>query len=767
LLWKGEAPPRAKLAVPILLLLLAIVVVTLLSFNLLFKREVERAIYTTVLQLNKNILRDKVEGAIISFASKKSSLKETLKERLKEEVLNAYSVAENIYASCKKYRYSKEKAKRIILKTLSSYRFLGGKGFIFVSSLQGRMLLYPENKKLEGKNLWNWKDENGKFVIREFKATVMFSPNKEGFVNYKLGGERIAFVKLFEPLKLIIGGEVSYEDFKRFVKQVLEREKEFTNLLLIDCEKLSGLESKVSLLVSCEDAQKLKSGAYLSDLDTLYYVKYVAPWNWIMGSYIKKSKLVQQSIVVKNDVLPKVDLVLKVSSVGIGVIFAISLLILGYLFGELAKALIDLKKSHRELETLNREMFIMAYTDDLTGLSNHKKFIEDVTHPEKCPGKTFFALINIRNFREINDLFGIKEGDNILKMFGQALVAEAKSIDNSFMVYRIRGDRFGLLKCGEETEEGFLKKLKELLKRLRLKEFVVEDVRFRLDFVAGVSKNRDNLLIEAEIAEQEAKKRRMDIYVFDRELAGIFDTLKKNLVIATELREAVAQDRVIPVFQPIVELGSKEVSKYEVLMRVKGSDGKFISPGDFLPVAKKLELYNELSKTLIGKALDLAKEKNVRVSINISSEDLASIEMKNWLYKRLEEDSVGSLVCFEIVETEAFSDLEVLKEFYSKIKELGAELAVDDFGSGYSNYEYLSIIKPDYIKVDGSLVSRILESKEIESLIRYILMFAKEMNIKTVAEFVSSEELCKKVEELGFDYGQGFYFGKPAMPEEI
>nr|WP_283401111.1 EAL domain-containing protein [Desulfurobacterium pacificum] len=243
--------------------------------------------------------------------------------------------------------------------------------------------------------------------------------------------------------------------------------------------------------------------------------------------------------------------------------------------------------------------------------------------------------------------------------------------------------------------------------------------------------------------------------------------MHKNIIIATELKEAIVEDRIIPVFQPIIDLRSDNVDKYEVLMRIKDKEGNFISPGDFLPVAKKISLYSKLSRRLIEKAIDVVKRKGIKVSINISSEDLASSENRRWLLEIIEDEDIAKNVCFEIVETEAFSDLNILKNFYSEIKERGSELAIDDFGSGYSNYEYISIIKPDYLKVDGSLISKILESEDVETLVKYIVKFAQDLKIKTVAEFVSSEEIYKKVIELGFDYGQGFYLGKPVTEDEL
>jgi diguanylate cyclase (GGDEF)-like protein len=405
-------------------------------------------------------------------------------------------------------------------------------------------------------------------------------------------------------------------------------------------------------------------------------------------------------------------------------------------------------------------MILRAYKDRITGLPNKDKFEDDLSGV--VVSKVNFALVNIRNFQEINELFGMEEGDRILKMFGRFLKRLSKKENKFSRVYRIRGDKFGLL-VTDMSEEDFISMIKRIIAELEQQEFEIGDIKFRLDVVAGISRNKEQPIIEAEIAEQEAKKRNMDIYVFDMDLEELYKELQKNITIATKLKDAVFHDRIIPVFQPIVNLQTGEVEKYEALMRVIDEDGELLMPGEFLPVARRISIYTKLSKKLIEKALIAAKEKGIKIALNISSEDLDSPSMREWLVEVIKNYDVADKVCFEIVESEAFSELKVLENFYSKVKELGAELAIDDFGSGYSNFEYITIIKPDYIKIDGSLISKMLQSQDVEILVKHIVLFSKELNIKTVAEFVSSEEILKKVKELGVDYGQGFYLGSPTQ----
>ncbi|TCK06545.1 EAL domain-containing protein [Phorcysia thermohydrogeniphila] len=754
----------------LLLLILVASVLFMAGSNYLFRKEVEEAIYVSIFEQNKKRLKEIVDATVLSFSKKEALLKEDMKRKVREEVLNAHKIATSIYRTCKILKCSDNKIKRLIHEALKGYRFFEGKGYIFIDSVKGPVVLNPLFPELEGKNVWNIKDAKGKLVHREFERTVLYSPNNEGFVTYywylpgtKKVDEKISFLKLFKPYNWIIGGGFYLSDFKEYVKRILKEEGRIYNLFIVDLNGKTGSslqERRLLAVVRRLPQKELESGLFINNGSGVYYLRLYRRWNWLIGSYVTKDDLFKEAVVLKGEFMGTMKAALFVGSLVVLVIFSSSTLGIWYFMEELRKTLRELFKRNRQLTKLNREMVLRAYKDNITGLRNRNRFEEDLR--KVATSKVNFALVNIRNFREINELFGMKEGDRILRTFGKFLKRLAKRENKFARVYRIRGDRFGLL-VTDISEGDFISMVKRIIAKLEQQEFEVGDIKFRLDVVAGISRNREQPIIEAEIAEQEAKKRNMDIYVFDVDLEELYRELQKNITIATKLKDAISNDRVIPVFQPIVDLQTGEVEKYEALMRIVDEDGKLLMPGDFLPVAKKISIYNKLSKKLIEKALLTVREKGIKVALNISSEDLVSSTMRDWLIEVIRNYGVADKVCFEIVESEAFSDLRILESFYSKVKELGAELAIDDFGSGYSNYEYITIIKPDYIKIDGSLISKVVQSKDAETLVKHIVLFSKELNIKTVAEFISSEEILEKVKELGVDYGQGFYLGKPTQ----
>jgi len=729
-------------------------------FYLFYKGEVNEAIYTSVLTEIKGKLKETV-ASYISMIEKEERLNwEESKREIKEEVENAWKIASSIYSFCRARKCSDVLTKLLIKRALKDYRFFDGNGYIFIDSVHGTVILNPLFPQLEGKNLWNVKDATGKLVHREFERVALYWPGNEGFVEYrwyrpgtKEVDRKISFVKLFKPYGWIIGGGVyQFQIRKRVKEHVLTIGKSF-NALILDLEQ--GKEWK---LVEGLSAEELKKGVFVKTPEKFYFLKYYPRWNWIIAAFITNNELLKHIYYLQNQFLTRTNKTIAFTSVVILAIVAISS---GALFNysrTLKETIEELVRRKRELLRLTRRLKLIAYKDDITGLPNRKKLFEDLKKIDLTKN-VHFALVNIRNFKDLNELFGFEDGNKILKEFGQSLKGAVRKRCRECLVYRIRGDKFGVLACGLNDAE-FMELLKDVIGYLETYEFEVNHLKFKLDVVAGVSKNPDNLLIEAEIAEEEAKRRNLTIYAFDSELQKIYQQLEENLKTAILLKEAVEKGMVIPYFQPIVELESRKVFEYEALMRIKTPEG-VLTPGQFLGVAKRIAIYRKLSKALLEEAFKKCAEKEIRISVNLSTEDISSKEMVDWIVSALKHYGITNKVCFEVVETEAFSELKILEDFYFKVKELGSYLAIDDFGSGYSNYEYLATVKPDFVKIDGSLISKIPKSKEVEKLVKHIVMFCKDLEIKTIAEFVSSQELYAKVLSLGIDYGQGYYFGKP------
>lgn len=729
-----------------------------------FEREIQDAIYTTTVAESKKKLSSTVNSAVDMAKVEEKLFIDMARSEVKNEVENAWLVANSIYLFCKSRGCSKRETALLIKRALSKVRFFDGEGYIFIDSVKGAVVLNPAYPQIEGKSMWNWRDLRGTYVHRKFEEIALYSPKGEGYVSYYWylpGTKQIdlknSFVKYFKPFNWIIGAGLYQSYVKEKVKEHVLKTLMPFNVFIVDLD--SNRISQFNFLKGLR-LDDLKNGLLVEYQNRIYYVRYFPDWNWIIGSYVTGKELLQTVYYLKKQFLTKVNAALGISSLLVSLIVITASLGLYKTNRDLVKTISFLRKREQELRGLSRRLKLTAFKDDITGLSNKKKLLDDV-NSLKAVRNLHFALVNIRNFKDLNELFGYEEGNAILKEFGRELRRVVKRKNSRCSVYRVRGDKFGVLGC-DFNDAGFIDLIQRVIRNLELKDFVVRGINFRLDVDAGISKNPDEFLIESEVAEEEAKKRGIDLYVFDEELKEKFKNLEKNVIIATEIKKALEEDRVVPYFQPIVELSSLKPVKYESLIRIVERDGTLLNPGEFLPVAKKISIYRKLSKTVIEKSFKIAAEKGVDISVNLSAEDIASSKMVDWIVAAIKHYGIANRICFEVVETEAFSDIRKLESFYFKIKDLGSSLAIDDFGSGYSNYEYLATVKPDYIKIDGSLITKVVTSRDIEKLVAHIVQLAKDLEIKTIAEFVTSKEILDKVKDLGIDYGQGFYFGKPS-----
>ena len=181
----------------------------------------------------------------------------------------------------------------------------------------------------------------------------------------------------------------------------------------------------------------------------------------------------------------------------------------------------------------------------------------------------------------------------------------------------------------------------------------------------------------------------------------------------------------------------------------------------FLDTAKETRQYHELTKIIIKKSFEIIQKTDAVFSINISILDIIDKEITTFIYQSMDKYNVGGKLIFEILETEDIKDVDALLEFITNIRKYGAKIAIDDFGSGYSNFTYFSMMKPDFLKIDGSLIKDINNNSTNYYIVEAIVKFAKSLNIKTVAEFVSTKEIYKTLLTLNIDYMQGYYFSEP------
>jgi len=242
----------------------------------------------------------------------------------------------------------------------------------------------------------------------------------------------------------------------------------------------------------------------------------------------------------------------------------------------------------------------------------------------------------------------------------------------------------------------------------------------------------------------------------------------KNMSILKTIEEALMSNRIVSLFQPIINNKTKKPIKYESLVRIKDKDGKLITPNFFLDIAKKSGLYGNITLNVLDNAFKVMEDKQIPVSINLSPSDILREKIRDKIYYLLEKHRpLRDMITFELLEDEIIKYPKTLHEFVDKIIALGANIAIDDFGEGYSNFTRIIEIKAEIIKIDGSLVRGLDKDKIKQDVVESIVNFARKENKKTVAEYVENEAIYNKLVELGVDYSQGYYFSKPLLIEEI
>jgi len=384
-------------------------------------------------------------------------------------------------------------------------------------------------------------------------------------------------------------------------------------------------------------------------------------------------------------------------------------------------------------------------TDSLTLLGNREKLNLDI---KKYKNPVLY-LVNIDKFKHINDIYGNKTGDEIIKQVANALKNNFEC--NNENVYRVGGDEFALL-CEDEID------YKKIIEYFNEKPVKFGDKLFNISVSIGISKESP-LMETADLALKRVKKdSKIQSLVYSIE-SDLKKNYEENIDKSKTLQDAIKNNLIVPVFQPIYYNNDQKLCKYEVLARIKTDKG-LISIYPFLKIAKENKVYKEITKAIYLQAYDVFKNRSDEFSLNLSIEDITDDEIVELINRLFKNSSFASRCTFELLESEAIQDYEVVKDFINEMKKHGVKFAIDDFGSGYSNFEHVVNLKIDYLKIDGSLIKKI-EDKNTQIIVRTINQFAQEINIHTIAEFVSDKEIFEIVKELGIECTQGFYLSKP------
>ncbi len=413
-----------------------------------------------------------------------------------------------------------------------------------------------------------------------------------------------------------------------------------------------------------------------------------------------------------------------------------------------------------ELEVKKRTKALkeQLYTDYLTGLKNRTALSRDL---EKNQYNSI-AIVDIDRLQFINDLYGPDIGNEIIKQFANILEVNTKQ--SNYALYRTSGDEFSICSYDKNGTnfENFIKKLSEFVINLPLYIEKLEEEIY-IDATIGVSLDKKHLLTQADIALSFAKTNQKPLVIYNGSMNTV-EKMKNTLKWKGKIQDALENDNIIPVFQPIVNSQGK-VIKYEALMRlreIENGEEKLITPYFFLDIAIAIKQYAKLSYIVIEKALTQLKNRSCTISINLTYSDFIDPNIIKLLTDTLENHNIGNRLIFEIVESEDIKDYKLLQQFIRKFRKYGVKIAIDDFGSGFSNFGNIIQTRPNYLKIDGSLIKNIHKDRDTQIMVKAIMNIAHELGIKVIAEFVHSKEVLEKLKEYKIDEYQGFYFFEPS-----
>jgi len=421
----------------------------------------------------------------------------------------------------------------------------------------------------------------------------------------------------------------------------------------------------------------------------------------------------------------------------------------------------------RKPDELLSEIKHQLYNDFTTKLPNKAQLIEDL----EINTNKVIILIDVDNFKEINNVYGYDLADEMLKKYAKVLQKLLLNIPQTpYKIYKMPSNVFALTYTYNNNYSELRTTIEHLHKQIEKETISCGDkCAIYLSVTLGVSDPRNihgikEELIEAELALTMAKFNNKK-YVIYHKHSTMQEDSENALYWTKEIKSAIIQDRILTFFQPIMNNKTKQIEKYEVLMRLLNSKGEIISPYQFMDIAKVSKHYIDLTKIVIHKAFSyFEKRENIEFSINISTLDLFEEGFISYLKNEIKYFSIADKLVIELIESENVNDYDVVEKFMKSMKKLGVKIAIDDFGSGYSNFAHIINLSQyiDYIKIDGSLIKNIC-NEDTHSLIilQTIQTLSKQLGIKTIAEFVDSEQKLKYIDDLGIDFAQGYIIGKP------
>jgi diguanylate cyclase (GGDEF)-like protein/PAS domain S-box-containing protein len=440
-----------------------------------------------------------------------------------------------------------------------------------------------------------------------------------------------------------------------------------------------------------------------------------------------------------------------------------------------------------QLREMSDKISYQASHDALTGLYNREAFSQSlkgmINSANKENRQHALIYLDLDQFKLINDTIGHAAGDELLLETTGIMKSVFRSSD---VCARLGGDEFGVLLSDTDQDMAYVI-AQRLHNRLSERRLIWDKTAFNIHSSIGLvtidtaSEDIHSVLAAADDACYIAKDeggRRIRVY---KTSDSTFKKRRGEMQWVTRLTRALEEDRFELFYQNIIPISqaAKEtrMEKFELLIRMVDEEGNIIPPADFLPAAERYNMMPSIDRWVINTAMGMYNKvasqngtvgKRMIFTINLSAESMADEHFLEFIQNQIKSHGVKpSDFCFEITETVTISNMTTASKFIHELKALGCTFALDDFGSGFSSFNYLKNMPVDYLKIDGSFIKDMDENAVNSAMVEAINNLGHVMGIKTIAEFVRNRQILDRLKDLGIDYAQGYEISKPQSLKEL
>lgn len=395
------------------------------------------------------------------------------------------------------------------------------------------------------------------------------------------------------------------------------------------------------------------------------------------------------------------------------------------------------------------------YCELTPSIGSYKELISTL----KESGQINFFLLNIDNFSNINNAYGYDIGSEVISEVKKYLnIAKPRTAQ----LYDFYSDKFAIIEKRELDEKELLRLAEAILSFFSQLELCVQGIEMHISLSIGISVGSGLVNIaNAETAIEELRKAKRNHCSIYNESSDFVKSQKRNIYWILKIKEAVENEDILAYFQPIVNNKTGKIEKYECLARLRDAD-EIVSPYYFLDAARATGNISYVTRSLIVQSFKKFSNTDYEFSINIAASDFLLDYLEFFLLKNAQKYNIDpSRVVLEMLEDITTLDSGSTMQQLKSLRSHGFKFAIDDFGAENSNLSRLLEIHPDYLKIDGQFIRNIVDDVKSQIIVDGILLICKNSNIKVIAEYVHNEAVQKKIEELGVDYSQGYYFGKP------